>query len=201
MNQDFLRFDDEDAHYRLIILHGWGADVDDLVPLGIELRKAVPKNLELIFLRAPHLHPDGIGRQWYGLFPADWSAVPSAINNLQNRIIALETNKISLNQTFVLGFSQGAAMALGSGCEMPLAGIISCSGYSHPDWQIPLSIPRILLIHGKYDEIVPSKASEMLFSNLNKSDDEVELFLFQGRHEIPQEAIEKIASNLSNWLE
>ena len=50
------------------------------------------------------------------------------------------------------------------------------------------------------DEIVPSNASEMLFSNLNKSDYEVELFLFKGRHEISKEAIAKITSNLNNWF-
>jgi hypothetical protein len=37
----------------------------------------------------------------------------------------------------LFGFSQGGAMALDSGCALPIAGLISCSGYPHPNLGSP----------------------------------------------------------------
>ena len=71
----------------MVLLHGWGADAEDLIPLAQKLRIGLGLiKLDLVALRAPQRHPEGFGRQWYGLFPPDWSAVPSAINDLKIRI-------------------------------------------------------------------------------------------------------------------
>ena len=71
---------------RLVLLHGWGADGDDLRPLGDALKARLGGSLDLVTLDAPELHPQGSGRQWYGLFPADWDAVPAAVSQLQQRL-------------------------------------------------------------------------------------------------------------------
>ena len=71
---------------RLVLLHGWGADGDDLRPLGDALKARLGGSLDLVSLDAPELHPQGSGRQWYGLFPAQWDAVPAAVNHLQQRL-------------------------------------------------------------------------------------------------------------------
>ncbi len=200
MDSDLLRFGDETASFRLVLLHGWGADFHDLVPLGEELIHSVDQRLELVALRAPELHPDNVGRQWYKLFPADWASVPLAIENLKSRLKALETKEISLSKTIVLGFSQGGAMALGACCEMPVGGIIACSSYPHPGWRPPSHRPKIFMTHGTMDEIVPFSASEALFNDLNKQNIFVELFAFNGGHEIPIEASSRISLTLKAWL-
>ncbi len=200
MNDDLVCFSAPSATHRLVLLHGWGADCEDLIPLGQVLSRA-PKNqrLEIISLRAPHLHPQGFGRQWYGLFPEDWDAVPAAIRSLQIRLGALPTNQISLERTILLGFSQGAAMALAGGCDLPLAGLISCSGYPHPGWIPPKSSPPVVLCHGFYDEIVPTNASQKLLEYFQKSQIEADLVLFEGGHEIPEKVIPRLELAISNW--
>ena len=189
------------ATHRLILLHGWGADAEDLMSLGEELIKGgIEQKLELLAFNAPHRHPGGVGRQWYGLFPPDWVSVPSAINDLQVRIKALSKNSIALEKTVILGFSQGGAMALSAGSELPLAGLIGCSSYPHPNWVPSETSPPILLLHGMQDEIVPIEASRQILSSLKKKKLDVDFLEFEGGHEISQETLPRIQLALNNWL-
>ena len=160
--------------------------MEDLLPLGEELVNATNIPWELISLRAPHDHPTGQGRQWYGLFPPDWQAVPNAVASLKLRLLGLALNtEISIEKTFLLGFSQGAAMAISAATELPLAGVVSCSGYPHPSWMSPSIRPPVLLSHGKNDQVVPLEASRKLLSILKTSLVQVDILIFEGNHEIP----------------
>ena len=78
MNNELVCLNTPDASHRLILLHGWGADAHDLVPIGKQLIEPISACVELVALQAPYQHPEGFGRQWYGLFPSDWAAVPSS---------------------------------------------------------------------------------------------------------------------------
>ena len=69
---------------------------------------------------------------------------------------------LPLQQTIVLGFSQGAAMALDVAADLPVAAVIACSGYPHPGWSPHAPLPPILLSHGRADPVVPYAASEEL---------------------------------------
>ena len=63
------------------------------------------------------------------------------------------------SEPVVLGFFQGAAMAIEVGLSRPLAGVIGCSGYPHPDWSLTQA-PQAptLLMHGADDAVVPVAA-------------------------------------------
>ena len=114
---------------RLVLLHGWGANGEDLKPLGDRLARECSKTLDVVCLEAPEHHPDQPGgRQWYGLFPAQWDAVPAAVESLKAQLQSLSRSGLGLERTVVFGFSQGGAMALEVGCALPIAGLISCSG-------------------------------------------------------------------------
>ena len=186
---------------RLVLLHGWGADADDLLMLGAALAKQTHLPLELVALPAPEPHPQGVGRQWYGLFPADWDAVPTAETGLRNRLMDLAEDSLPLNRTVVLGFSQGAAMALSTGCDLPLAGLIACSGYPHPHWTAPAERPPVLLIHGRQDEVVPCSAAEEIQHRLASGRADVSLSMFDGGHTIPDSLFPTISKALNTWLE
>ena len=188
------------AQARLVLLHGWGADADDLMMLGASLAQRVHFPLDVVALPAPEAHPQGIGRQWYGLFPAQWEAVPAAQASLRARLLALAEEGIPLESTVVLGFSQGAAMALSTGCGLPLAGLISCSGYPHPGWEAPITRPPVLLLHGREDEVVPSNAAEALASQLKASPADLNLELFSGGHTIPESSFVTMSKALDTWL-
>jgi len=178
-----------DASRRLVLLHGWGADADDLLDLGELL---VGPEVSVVALRAPLPHPGGMGRQWYDLLPQpDWTALPAARDDLRSRLEELG-GSVPLSKTAVLGFSQGAAMALdvatGVGGEespgLPLAALIACSGYPHPDW-VPGGLPmKILLTHGEQDPMVPFAASEALERMLQEAGGSVRRISFRGGHGI-----------------
>ena len=201
MTNDHLLRSRPGARHRLVLLHGWGADAEDLLPLGEALTADQPNPVELVALRAPELHPQGAGRQWYALFPADWSAVPAACQELSQRLQSLSDGDCPLERTVVLGFSQGAAMALASGCDLPLAGLIACSGYPHPGWTSPQRRPPVLLVHGTRDEVVPFSASKKLQSLLNEDalSPRAELQASEEGHTIAAESLPGIQAALSRW--
>ena len=193
MDSDLLFYGEKRARSMLVLLHGWGADAEDLMDLGKELIKD-KKTISIVSLRAPYPHPSGEGRQWYGLFPADWSAVPSEVNTLSSRLKKVSRDlDFLLEKTILLGFSQGAAMALNVGFDLPLAGLISCSGYAHPSW-IPKKEHKksVLLTHGTNDSIVPFQASEQAVNLISETGSNSKLISFEGGHSIPIEIFSEI---------
>ena len=201
MDADLLCQPTANARARLVLLHGWGADAGDLMPLGQALAEAIATPLELVALQAPQLQTQGSGRQWYGLFPADWAAVPDAVERLKQRINNLGSTEIPLSATVLLGFSQGGAMAMAAGCDLPLAGLIACSAYPHPNWQAPVIRPPVLLLHGRHDEVVPHSAALTLKQELGQSNQACDLFSFDNGHAIPVEAQAEMKKALKRWLD
>jgi phospholipase/carboxylesterase len=189
------------ARARLVLLHGWGADAGDLMPLGQSLAEAIATPLELVALQAPQLQTQGSGRQWYGLFPADWAAVPAAVEELKERINNLSSGEIPLEATVLLGFSQGGAMAVAAGCDLPLAGLIACSAYPHPNWQAPVIRPPVLLLHGRNDDVVPYSAAVALNNDLSQGDQTCDVFSFDNGHAIPVSAQAEMKKALKRWLD
>ena len=139
----------------------------------------------VVALRAPLPHPGGIGRQWYDLGLPDWPELPAARADLLRRLQELG-HTVPLEQTALLGFSQGAAMGVdvATGGGLPLAGLIACSGYPHPGW-VPLPpLPPILLTHGSEDVVVPFGACEALEQSLRQKGGSVQRLTFPGGHGI-----------------
>ena len=180
----------EQADSRLVLLHGWGADADDLLDLASLL---VPAGVSVVALRAPEPHPAGVGRQWYPLLwremtpePA-WERVPAAREALRQRLLALAAS-VPLPQTALLGFSQGAAMAIdvatGFDQPLPLACLIACSGYPHRDWQPQATATPVLLTHGREDPVVPSFHGDRIQSSLEQAGIQVQRQDFRGGHGI-----------------
>jgi phospholipase/carboxylesterase len=148
----------------IVLLHGWGANNDDLVEL-------VP------YLQLPNyqfLLPNGIfdhqytetGKTWYSftgaghLTPSSRQELALSRQHLQDWLGQLPaTTNIGLDRTWVGGFSQGGAMALEMGLGLPVAGIMMLSGYLHPELTAPVQIPPVVVLHGRQDEVVPIDAA------------------------------------------
>ena len=180
----------ESATNRLVLLHGWGADANDLVPVGKLLTEGLKIRFEIVSLSAPQLHPNGLGRQWYPLYPHEWEQVPNAILGLEKRIENLCVSHIPLNKTLILGFSQGGAMALELASRNKFEAVFALSSYPHPGWDPKNDISPIFLCHGRYDQVVPKAASEKSFNILLKNGFKSEFYLFEGGHEITSDLIE-----------
>ena len=199
INHEYVSISSQTATHRIILLHGWGADAEDLLPLGNEIKEKTDFDFEVISLRAPRLHPSNNGRQWYGLYPHQWNEAEDEVNNLLFSLKKLDSNYIPLKKTVLLGFSQGAAMAIDAGCKLNLGLIVSCSGYPHPNWQIEKKCPPIVMSHGLMDDVVPVEASRNIYKKIKKQTSSIcELIEFDGYHQIDLNLVNIISSKIMN---
>ncbi len=197
MGEEVFYFPVKTASHRLVLLHGWGADAEDLIPLGKDLIKDLSMQIELVSIRAPFKHPQGIGRQWYGLFPPNWEEAEKSVMQLRDRLGKLSSKSIPLQKTVLLGFSQGGAMALSSGVNMQLGGIVGCSAYPHPELNPLKKSPPVFLTHGEEDSVVPINAFIELRRLFDQSNTAFQFKVFEGSHEIPIELYSEIQSFLN----
>jgi len=198
IDHEFVSITSQTATHRIILIHGWGADADDLLTIGKEITERINLDFEIISLRAPGLHPSGQGRQWYGLYPHDWHGAEVEVKKLLGTLKKFDNDQISIRKTILLGFSQGAAMAIDAGFRLDLGLIVACSGYPHPTWAPGEKCPPLIVSHGLFDEVVPIDASRIIYEKVkSKSSNLCELVEFDGFHQIDQNLIEFISSKMN----
>ena len=199
IDHEFVSISSQTATHRIILMHGWGADSDDLLIFGKEMTEKINLDFEVISLRAPGLHPSGQGRQWYGLYPHDWNGAEVEVNKLLVTLKKFDTDQIPLRKTILLGFSQGAAMAIDAGFKLNFGLIVACSGYPHPNWAPGEKFSPLIISHGLFDDVVPIDASRTIYEKVkSKSSKFCELIEFDGFHQIDSNLINFISSNISN---
>ena len=198
MHHEYVSIGSQSANYRIILLHGWGADIHDLLPLGDAITKDLSLDFQVVSIRAPITRSDNIGRQWYDLFPANWEQATNEVEKLISTLHQLSRNSISLKKTVLLGFSQGAAMSLAISSKLEVGLVVSCSGYAHPDWDPEVKGP-VLLGHGLKDNIVPVSASRQIQKRINlNSSFKCQLHEFDGFHEVENKFVDLIRQNIEN---
>ena len=191
-HHEYVSIGSQNSSHRIILLHGWGADENDLLPIGKSIIRNSCLEFELISLKAPALRPNDIGRQWYSLFPPNWDEAETSVDKLFDTLNEFDKTKISLKKTVLLGFSQGGAMAIDAGLSLDLGLVISCSGYAHPKWD-PIKTNPVLLSHGLQDEVVPIKASREISKRLAyKGNLNNKLYEYNCSHTIHPDFIEVI---------
>ncbi|MFC7551573.1 alpha/beta hydrolase [Pseudoroseomonas wenyumeiae] len=152
----------------VFLLHGLGADGNDLIDLAPHWGNAAPDAVFLsptrrsrmtAPLRAAVVQPLG------PLPPARLAGVQVARPALDAMIDeACATYGLPASAVVLMGFSQGAMMALYAGLRRkePVAGIMAYSGMligAETLAQEIVSRPPVLLVHGEVDEVVPAAAS------------------------------------------
>ncbi|MBY0291722.1 MAG: prepilin peptidase [Alphaproteobacteria bacterium] len=163
----------------VVLIHGYGADGDDLLSLGKAWASFLPNTLFV----APHgpspseLNP--YGKQWFGL--GDWnlnkiSTPPQTARMLKevqsltpsfNRYLdeLLKAEGLPPEKLALVGFSQGAMLALHIALHRPLcAGVVAYSGaFLNDPTEVIMARPSVLLVHGMDDQLLPpffSQAAE-----------------------------------------
>ncbi len=152
----------------VVLLHGLGADGNDLISLAPYLAQVLP---EAAFV-SPHapfpcdMAP--FGRQWFSLQERTaetmLGGVRMAAPVLDGFLDAeLETAGLTAERLALVGFSQGTMMALHVGLRRAagLAAIVGFSGALLAPELLPEEIasrPPVLLVHGAADEVVPAQA-------------------------------------------
>jgi phospholipase/carboxylesterase len=189
------------AQWCLVALHGWGANAADLTGLAPYLQL---KGMAMVFPEAPWPHPQvPEGRMWYSFPPGydfrrphDFAAqadLQTSRDRLTTWLLTLpQTTHIPLERTILAGFSQGGAMTLDVGSQLPLAGQIVLSGYLHGQAQAPETPRPLLMVHGTYDPVVPIEWAHQARATLAELGQPVTWHEIPMGHEIPPQAISLI---------
>jgi phospholipase/carboxylesterase len=152
----------------VIFLHGYGADGNDLLGLGKEWSRDLPRTA----FASPHAPQPcagtPMGRQWFALTmrdPHEYARGVAAARPALDAILDAELARYGLDESAcaLVGFSQGTMMALHVGPQRrrPLAGILGYSGLLADPKALAdasASKPPVLLIHGDRDEVIPVAA-------------------------------------------
>lgn len=177
---------------QVVLLHGWGANAEDL--LGIVPLLQLP---ELVFCSpdGPMQHPHAPqGRMWYDLESPQWKGLAESRSQLLQWLQNLEqSTQIPLEKTVLLGFSQGGAMTLDVGLQLPIAGLVVLSGYLHPELVIDRAeIPPVLVVHGRFDQVVPPAEAQNTQTFLQEIQAPYTYREFAMGHEINLETINEV---------
>ncbi|HTE49577.1 MAG TPA: hypothetical protein VK698_01805 [Kofleriaceae bacterium] len=197
----------------VVLLHGFGAPGDDLVPLAGALD--APPGTRFAFPAAPTALPGqwGAGRAWWMVDASRFERVargdiagladevPPGLAGAREGVIAmLDALAAELgvpDERIVLGgFSQGAMLscdvALRTGRQ--LAGLVLMSGtmLCRPEWLALLprrASLRVFQSHGTQDPMLPFELARELRDEMTRAGIPVDWIEFGGGHEIPRQAL------------
>lgn len=158
----------------VIMLHGYGANKNDLISLAPDLASLLPS---AIFIAPSAPFPfegmiDGASRQWFSLFDRSDSKLIIEMSKVEKYIvpfISQQLNKYNLSEDSLclLGFSQGTMLSL----YLIMQSLVKPKlfiGYSgkiaRNNWRCSnkKQKTKVMLIHGKEDNIITT--ADMLLS-------------------------------------
>jgi len=145
----------------ILLFHGVGSTPENMTPLGERLAQAFPQ-AAVISVPGPDACDMGAGLQWFsvrGITEVDRAqriadTMPRFVDCIRSLQKATGTTP---TQTALIGFSQGAIMALESTqLAEPLAGrVVALAGrFAQPPEKAPAST-TLHFIHGKSDPVIP----------------------------------------------
>jgi phospholipase/carboxylesterase len=186
----------------IVALHGWGANAEDVASL---LPYFNLPNYHFVFPNAPFPYPySPIGRAWYDLRSENmYQGLGESRQALIDWLQSLENSTgVPLSRTILSGFSQGGAMTLDVGLQLPLAGLVSMSGYLHFDVTTvkQSSLPPTLIMHGRQDEVVPLLAAVKAREALESLGVAVQYQEFDMGHEISPQMLVLLRNFIENAI-
>jgi phospholipase/carboxylesterase len=160
----------------VVLLHGYGADGENLISLAAELSKSFPD--------AHFFSPNGIlpfenapfGYQWFGLNDRSEQSMLKGLENAApyiNQFIDYQLQKFSLSddKLALIGFSQGSMLSLHTALRRTknIGAVIGFSGMLVAPQLLQAELkskPPISLIHGALDDVIPLNAMKVSLAAL-----------------------------------
>ncbi|HWU43376.1 MAG TPA: hypothetical protein VN132_08060 [Bdellovibrio sp.] len=203
----------------VIFFHGYGADANDLYPLGEMI--STKKTHNWLFPNGPLEVPIGpawMGRAWW---PIDMMEIQRAVESGTVRDFSNETPKgfekardlclemirqlkVPWNQIILGGFSQGAMLATEIYLRAPETpkGLVIMSGslLNQEKWKELLPAragQKFFQSHGDSDPILGFKQAQKLETLLTQNGMKGSLISFRGGHEIPAQLLQKISEYIN----
>jgi phospholipase/carboxylesterase len=180
----------------VVLLHGWGADGDDLIGLAPHWGARLPDTLFV----SPHgpepCEMNPIGRQWFslgdltptgGLSEAALQPRAEAVRPMVDAFIDDRLARLGLadDRLAVVGFSQGTMVALHVAIRRRAApaALVGYSGRLIGAADLArdaVAKPPILLVHGAADDVVPAASTEAAARDLTAAGFAVEAYIRPG---------------------
>ena len=144
----------------VLLFHGVGANARDLAPVGTHIAQAHPRAW-VASIAAPDAADFGSGRQWFSVRGVTEENRPARVQETLPRFLATvrdwqQRAGVGAAQTTLVGFSQGAIMALAATTadRPPAARVVSLSGRFDQLPQAAAQDVRFHFIHGDADTVI-----------------------------------------------
>lgn len=190
-------------HPTLILLHGRGADEEDLFGLSSYL----DKRFLILSVRAPYPFEHSGGFTWYDIdevgtpepvmFKSSYDKLSAFVSD------ALAHYPIDKKQVYLLGFSMGTVMSYALALTHPelFRGVVANSGYvaegTHLAYQwSQLSATEFFVTHGTQDPVIPVQVARKAKGLLDAAHARFDYKEYPMGHQISEESLQ----DLSLWL-
>lgn len=190
----------------LLLLHGYGANEDDLFSLAPYL----DERFLVISPRAP-VSLRGMGYAWFNLgftpqgFAVDPDEIEAARQMLRKFIgEVVEGYECDPNAVYLVGFSQGGMMALSVALTFPgvAAAVVAMSGRVLPqtveqitDKDTLFGLP-VMVVHGTRDNVLPISHARETKARLSELPVDLTYREYEMAHEVSAESLEAV----TEWL-
>lgn len=193
------------ARRLLLLFHGVGAQPRDLVPLG---RALAARHPDAFVASVPGAHRSdlGTGFQWFSVRGVTEENRPARVAEAAPAFEAAvrewqQRTGLDAAQTTLIGFSQGAIMALESiGRPPPLASrVVAIAGRFAAAPHVPAAGTRLHFVHGAADPVIPFGHSASAAERLAAAGADVSVDLLPGvGHEIDAQVAEAVLRRLAD---
>ena len=186
---------DPEVNYPLVImLHGFGANMQDLASLAPAIESA---GYVYACPNAPISFDLGMGQVGYGWTPPRGEATAEDIQNAEGLLSGffdeiLAEYRVSARQALLLGFSQGGGMTYRCGLARPdvFAGLVALSASLPDPDELRAKLPEqrqqpIFIAHGRSDPMVSMESARNTRKFLEEEDYRLDYHEYDMGHEIP----------------
>ena len=203
-------FSSSDQPTKAIIgLHGWTGDEHVFEPVAKMMNI---DDAQWFFPRAPYKADSGKGYSWFsGTDETGWDIEKTRVG-IHQLLRDIRSEGFSPKNIFLIGFSQGASLAMEIALRLPYAigGIVPIAGFikfrdtlSNEATKESKATP-VLLLHGNQDEIIHVIASEKAHDFFKERGNPVYFKRYDGGHKIPKRTgpiVKNFISDSFNFLE
>ena len=197
-------FSSSDQPTKAIIgLHGWTGDEHVFEPVAKMMNI---DDAQWFFPRAPYKADSRKGYSWFsGTDETGWDIEKTKVG-IHQLLADIRSEGFSPKNIFLIGFSQGASLAMEIALRLPFAigGIVPIAGFikyrdtlSNEATKESKATP-VLLLHGSQDEIIHVIASEKAHDFFKERGNPVYFKRYDGGHKIPKRTGPIIKSFISD---
>lgn len=196
------------SHPALVLLHGRGADEEDLLGLSSYL----DRRFLVIAVRAPYPFPYSGGFTWYDadivgtpdpeMFRSSYEKLSAFVSD------ALERYPIDKRQLYLLGFSMGTVMSYALALTRPelYRGVVANSGYIAEGTHLTylwkeLEHAEFFVAHGTGDPVIPVQAARRARVLLEDAHAQLEYREYPMGHEISEQGMQEFSAWLTRHVD